>query len=121
MSQLSAADREVHAKLAEKTRAGLPMGPNVPLDQHMESALALPSVMWLLMPKPRSVAPEKNNPAAPGNPAAKRPWESLDKKGKGKGGRFDKIKNKKLSKTPMPLQLRGGTPVDAEGRSICYG
>ena len=29
MSQLSAADREVHAKLAEKTRAGLPMGPNV--------------------------------------------------------------------------------------------
>ena len=124
MSQLSAADREVHAKLAEKTRAGLPMGPNgeLPLDQHMESVLALPSVMWLLMPKPRSAAPEKNNnTAAPSNPAAKRPWESPDKKGKGKGGRFDKIKNKKLSKTPMPLQLRGGTPVDAEGRSICYG
>ena len=124
MSQLAAADREVHVKLAERTRAGLPLGPNgeLPLDQHIEQVLVLPSVMWLLMPKPRTAAVEKNATAtAPSNQPTKRPFESPDKKGKGKGGRFDKLKNKKLSKTPMPLQLRGGTPVDADGKSICYG
>ena len=37
-----------------------------------------------------------------------------------KGGKFDK-KNRRNMKTPMPLQLRGETPVDAEGRAICTG
>ena len=124
MSQLASADREVHVKLAEKTRAGLPLGPGgeLPLDQHLDAVLALPSVMWLLMPKLKTAASEKSNSTAPtNNKPTKRPWDSPDKTGKGKGGRFDKLKSKKLAKTPMPVQLRGGTPVDAEGRSTCYG
>lgn len=118
ISQLASADREIHLKLSELTRAGLPLGPagELPLDAHVEAVLALPSVMWLLMPKQRSVATSEK-PAAPSpqQPRPKnKPWSPP------KGGKFDK-KNRKLAKTPMPLQLRGGTPVDSDGRSICYG
>ena len=123
MSQLASAHREVHVKLAEKTRAGLPLCPGgeLPLDQHLDAVLALPSVMWLLMPKLKTAASEKSNSTAPtNNQPTKRPWDSPGKKGKGKGGRFDELKSKKLAKTPMPVQLRSGTPVDAEGRSICF-
>ena len=58
MEQVASADREIHLKLAEKTRAGLPLGPlgELPLDLHLDDVLALPSVMWLLMPKPRTAA-----------------------------------------------------------------
>lgn len=124
LSQLAAADREIHVKLAEKTRAGLPLGPGgeLPLDGYVETVISMPAVMWLLMPKPKASAPDKSSSAPPANqPPTKRPWTSPEKKGGGKGGRPDKLKNKKISKTPMPLQLRGGTPVDAEGKSICYG
>ena len=124
LSQLALADREIHVKLAEKTRGGLPMGPTgeLPLDPHIDQAIALPAVMWLLMPKPKGAMPEKSTSTTqPANQPTKRPWEHSDKKGKGKGGRPDKAKNKKLSKIPMPLQLRGGTPVDADGKAICYG
>ena len=36
-----------------KTRAGLPLGPlgELSSDLHLDDVLALPSVMWLLMPK----------------------------------------------------------------------
>ena len=118
MGQLASADREVHIRLAELTRAGLPLGPRgeLPLDKHIDKVLGLPSVMWLLMPKPRSAVQVANKvPSAPtpkSNPA--------DKKNQTKHGKFDKGKGKKF-KAPMPFQLRGGTPVDAEGRSICYG
>jgi hypothetical protein len=63
MSQLASADREVHVKLAEKTRAGLPLGPGgeLPLDQHLDTVLSLPSIMWLLMPKPKTTTSEKSN------------------------------------------------------------
>eukprot|EP00435_Cladocopium_sp_Y103_P064704 s958_g26.t1 len=58
MSQLAAADREVHLRLAELTRAGLPLGPSgeLPLDKHVDKVLQMPSVMWLLMQKPRVTA-----------------------------------------------------------------
>jgi hypothetical protein len=123
LGQLSAADREVHLRLAERTRAGLPMGPagELPLDKHVEEVLKLPSVMWLLMPKQKPAAPERPS-AHPvpkgGNPKAAA--TAPDKRGQPKGGKFDK-KSRRNMKTPMPLQLRGGTPVDGEGRSICYG
>eukprot|EP00435_Cladocopium_sp_Y103_P058259 s502_g20.t1 len=117
LGQLSAADREIHVKLAEKTRAGLPLGPagELPLDQYIEGVLALPAVMWLLMPKQKGAAAEKpSQPAAAPAPHPKaKPWAQPK-------NRFDKNK-RKVSKTPMPAQLRGGTPVDSDGKSICYG
>ena len=123
LGQLSAADREVHLRLAERTRAGLPMGPagELPLDKHVEEVLKLPSVMWLLMPKQKLAAPER--PIAHPGPKGGNPKAAAtapDKRGQPKGGKFDK-KSRRNMKTPMPLQLRGGTPVDGEGRSICYG
>ena len=118
MGQLAAADREIHLKLSEKTRAGLPLGPagELPLDVHVEAVLEMPATMWLLMQKPKTNAAVDKAPA-PVNPQPKpknKPWSPP------KGGKFDK-KNRRLSKTPMPAQLRGGTPVDSDGRSICYG
>ena len=99
LSQLSAADREIHLKLAELTRAGLPLGPSgeLPLDK-------LPSVMWLLMPRPKSASSEKTS-SAPSNPQPKKVANSPDKKFPPKNGKFDK--NNKRKKMPMPVQLRG--------------
>ncbi|CAL1140094.1 unnamed protein product [Cladocopium goreaui] len=118
MAQLAAADREIHLKLSEKTRAGLPLGPagELPLDVHVQAVLEMPAIMWLLMQKPKTNAAVDKTPA-PSNPQPKpknKPWSPP------KSGKFDK-KNRRLSKTPMPAQLRGGTPVDSDGKSICYG
>ena len=114
---------QVHLRLAERTRAGLPMGPagELPLDKHVEDVLRLPSVMWLLMPKQKVTIVDKQPTAtAPRAAQPKHNPTQPDKRGQPKGGKFDK-KQKRNMKTPMPLQLRGGTPVDGEGRSICYG
>eukprot|EP00435_Cladocopium_sp_Y103_P026878 s2040_g6.t1 len=122
MSQLSAADREIHLKLSEKTRAGLPLGPNgeLPLDQHVDSVLGLPAVMWLLMQKPKAAAAEKPLASAAAPKAEpKKPATPPDKRLQPKNGKFDKLR--KRTKTPMPAQLRGGTPVDNNGQAICYG
>ena len=118
IAQLAAADREIHLRLAECTRAGLPMGPQgeLPLDQHVEKIVGLPSVMWLLMQRPKGAAADKPAAAAPSQPRPKnKPWSPP------KNGKFDKNRFKKSAKTPMPAQLRGGTPVDSDGKSICYG
>ena len=120
MSQLASADREIHVKLAERTRSGLPLGPQgeLPLDRHLDDILALPSVMWLLMPKPKSATADR--PAAVPKPAPKKTTQPEDKKFPPRNNKFDKTRGKR-GKTPMPVQLRGGTPIDGEGRSICYG
>eukprot|EP00435_Cladocopium_sp_Y103_P059286 s1864_g21.t1 len=124
MSQLSAADREIHLRLAERTRSGLPLGPagELPLDQHVEKVLGLPSVMWLLMQKPKGAVPEEKSTPQTSNAAGgpKKNANSPDKKGQPRNNKFDKNKRKQ-GKTPMPAQLRGGTPVDGDGRAICYG
>eukprot|EP00435_Cladocopium_sp_Y103_P014634 s3000_g3.t1 len=122
MAQLAAADREIFLKLSEKTRAGLPLGPNgeLPLDQYIDGVLELPSVMWLLMPKPKTVAAERPAVATPVPKAEPKKPAQPDKKLQPKNGKFDKGRGRR-GKAPMPAQLRGGTPIDAEGRSICYG
>ena len=123
MSQLAAADREIHVKLAEKTRAGLPLGPQgeLPLDKHIDDVLNLPAVMRLLIPKPKGAS---NDRPAPSNPSPRpdphKTAKPDDRTIPPKLNKFDKLKGKR-AKTPMPAQLRGGTPVDGEGRSICYG
>ena len=114
MSQVASADREIHLKLADLTRGGLPMGPlgELPLDTYVDQVLALPSVMWLLMPKPKGAGGDKTTPN-PDKPDPK-PDPKIKKK---------KIndKLKKARKMPMPSKLRGGVPVDDEGKSICFG
>lgn len=82
MGQLAAADREIHVKLSEKTRSGLPIGP---LDQCVQQVLEMPAVMWLLMPKPRQLSAAKPN-AAPddkkfprGTTSSTRPRASVPK------------------------------------------
>ena len=121
MAQLAAADREIHVKLSEKTRSGLPLGPQgeLPLDQYVQQVLEMPAVMWLLMPKPKSALAERPSGAGP-KPAPKKPAAPDDKKFPPRNNKFDKTKGKR-AKTPMPAQLRGGTPIDNENRSICYG
>ena len=120
MAQVASADREIHLKLAELTRAGLPMGPlgELPLDIHVDKAVALPSVMWLLMPKPKGAGNDKSGSSSdrkndtttdPPKRPPKNPKKTLQ----------DKIK--KARKMPMPAKLRGGVPVDDEGRAICFG
>jgi hypothetical protein len=92
------------------------------LDKLVPEVLLLPSVTWLLMPKQKAVVTEKlaaSNPNA--NSGPKRTQPPPDRKVNPKSGKFDKLKNKRGTKTPMPVQLRGGTRVDAEGRAICYG
>lgn len=118
LAQLSQADREIHVKLAEATRAGLPLGPagELPLDKHVKSVLQLPSVMWLLMPKHKAHASDKSEKAQ--TPPPPKPRDSDRRK---TSQAQASVKGKKTKKIPMPLKLRGGTPVDNEGRSLCYG
>ena len=115
MSQVASADREIHLKLADLTRGGLPMGPlgELPLDVHVQNVLLLPSVMWLLMPKPKGSSGDKTAPTSDPKPDPK-PDPKIKKK---------KIndKLKKARQMPMPSKLRGGVPVDDEGKSICFG
>ena len=119
MEQVAAADREIHLKLAEKTRAGLPLGPlgELPLDVHMDGVLGLPSVMWLLMPKPKT-AVEKTILKDGDKVRLGDDKDDLPKKKKVKKA---KVSDKRLSRMPMPAKLRGGTPVDADNKSICFG
>ena len=32
-----------------------------------------------------------------------------------------KLNDKRISKMPMPAKLRGGMPVDGDGKAICFG
>lgn len=119
MSQLSQADREIHVKLAEATRAGLPLGPagQLPLDLHVKDILLTPSVMWLLMPKQKSASVDKpDKPPTPTQPRSR----DQDKR-RTAPNHPSQVKGKRFKKIPMPLKLRGGTPVDGDGKSICYG
>ena len=94
MSQLASADREIHVKLAERTRSGLPLGPQgeLPLDRHLDDIIALPSVMWLLMPKPKSATADR--PAAAPKPAPKKTTQPEDKKFPPRNNKFDKTRGK---------------------------
>lgn len=122
MEQVAAADREVHLKLAEKTRSGLPLGPlgELPLDVHLEDVLALPAVMWLLMPKPRTHVEKTTTKDGHKNEQGsdKDPDKKIKKKVK-KQQQF--LNDKRIRKMPMPAKLRGGTLVDNDGKAICFG
>lgn len=122
LEQVAAADREVHVRLAEKTRSGLTKSVDggLPLDQPLEEVMQSSEVRWLLMPMPKRVqskpaeAPKKKadddgKPAPKGNPK---------KPGTGKGAQTHGPR--KIRKGPMPSGLRGGVPTNQEGKPICF-
>ncbi|CAJ1388492.1 unnamed protein product [Effrenium voratum] len=123
MTQLCLADREFHEKLADKTRAGLAPGPlgELPLDQFVDEVLRLPSFQWVLMQRPAQKASStlsKGKPPAQQKPVAAPPKQVVKPQkrrgaSKGKSG-------SKGSRFPMPEKLRGGTPTDESGNSICF-
>ena len=124
MGQISAADKEVHVRLAELTRGGLLIGPQgeLPLDVHLENVLRSPAIMWLLMPLASTHASKAIAQPA-GHP-------SKEDRGHQPGVKKEKPNPKKrplqqqtsrnAKRVPMPSGLRGGTPVDDQGRSLCF-
>ena len=121
LAQVAAADRELHVRLAELTRAGLHPGPNgqLPLDEHVRALLQSPELKWMLMPLPKRpqarAAPADLPKTTPSNADPKRTKETKDKKTKGEAARL-----KKLKRIPMPKLLMGGVPCDEEGHPFCF-
>jgi hypothetical protein len=60
LEQVAAADREVHVRLAEKTRSGLvrDAAGNLPLDKPLDEVIQSSEVRWLLMPMPKRAPPK---------------------------------------------------------------
>ena len=125
LTQVAQADREIHVRLGEMTRGGLTMGPGgeLPLDVPLQSVLKHPAVMWLLMPKAKqgqAASTSGSMPDAPNAPkGTKRKRKAKGKKPQAEAEATEPVAKK--SRVPMPKQLIGGSPVDAEGQSLCFG
>lgn len=123
LSQIAAADRELHVRLAECTRGGLHLGPNgeLPLDAPVDTILASPEIKWMLMPHPKRSAPK----AEPSVPTPKKASPNFDNKrardAKPNKSKDDLAKLKRMKRTPMPKMLVGCTPCDDEGHPFCFG
>ena len=122
LQQLAAADRELHIRLAEMTRAGFKPGPagELPLDLPTNQVLEGPELRWMLMPVPkRSVAK-----APPETPKLTKPVQEVDSKRnrveQPKKNKQEALRLKRLKRTPMPKQLAGCTPCDDEGNAYCF-
>ena len=116
LSQLAAADRELHVRLAELTRSGLHPGPagELPLDNHVGTLLEGPEIRWMLMPLPKRQATVHKQTVE-----VQHGGQDSDPK-KVKDDKIKKVKVKKLRRTPMPKQLLGGVPCDDEGNPFCF-
>ena len=122
LQQLAAADRELHVRLAEMTRAGFRPGPagELPLDIPTTTVLNGPELRWMLMPMPKRSAPKPavepvKTPKLAGEPDPKRNRNENLKRSK-----QEILKLKKLKRTPMPKQLVGCTPCNDEGQPYCF-
>ena len=122
LQQLAAADRELHIRLAEATRAGFKPGPagELPLDIPTNALMEGPELRWMLMPLPKKnvvkVSPEPSKPTKPAAAAdPKRNRNEPSKKSK-----QDALRLKRLKKTPMPKQLVGCTPLDEDGKPFFF-
>eukprot|EP00435_Cladocopium_sp_Y103_P001953 s3084_g1.t1 len=120
LEQVAAADREVHVRLAEKTRAGLVKDAEgkLPLDKPLDEVLKASEVRWLLMPMPkRPQSKQVEQPRKAGDSDVKvTPKATPKKTAQNKG---DRPGPKKIRKGPMPVALRGGVPSNDEGKPIC--
>ena len=122
LQQLAAADRELHVRLAEMTRAGFRPGPagELPLDIPTTTVLNGPELRWMLMPMPKRSAPK---PAVKAVKTPKLAGESDPKRNRNENLKKSKqeiLKLKKLKRTPMPKQLVGCTPCNDEGQPYCF-
>ena len=120
LAQLASADRELHVRLAELTRAGLHPGPNgqLPLDEHVKTLLNGPELRWMLMPMPRRQQTRIETHAPPKKETD--PKRTRDDPASNKKNAAEAAKLKRLRRTPMPKQFRGGTPCDDSGKPYCF-
>ena len=127
ISQLQQADREVHVRMAEHTRAGLTPSASggLPLDDPLDKVLASTAVHWLLQPRQKSAAGAR----AQDGPTQPKPKPQPKKKVKAE----DKVKDSQAEDAPrppkkkqrktyfrMPKPLIGGVPKDDSGSNICF-
>eukprot|EP00435_Cladocopium_sp_Y103_P035766 s4108_g9.t1 len=108
LQQVAAADRELHTRLAEATRAGFRPGPagELPLDIPTEEILKGPELRWMLMPLPKknvSRPQDSNVPTkAAADPEVKRTRNENTKKTK-----EEALKLKKLKRVTAALKSMG--------------
>eukprot|EP00435_Cladocopium_sp_Y103_P025398 s5678_g6.t1 len=113
LAQVAAADRELHVRLAEMTRAGFRPGPagELPLDIHTEKILDGPELRWMLMPLPRKTVGKPNVDTAPAPKATPQPDPKRNRNEPSKKTRDDALRLKKLKRTPMPKKLEASPVV----------
>ena len=123
LEQVAAADREVHVRLAEKTRAGLVKDSegNLPLDKPLDDVMNSSEVRWLLMPMPKRAAPRAPEPPKKNTEADTKPSAKAAPKKNPQGKPGNTAGPRKARKGPMPAGLRGGVPTNPDGKPICFG
>ncbi|CAE7799744.1 unnamed protein product [Symbiodinium sp. CCMP2592] len=141
-SQLQAADREVHVRMGELTRAGLVPGADgsLPLDIPVSRVLAGSHIQWMLMPRQKGSGPLGSSGAGeanekPDKPPRKPPKKTDPSKATDRGQGADKNQKADSGASPnaadrpgkprktrfvMPKALIGGVPKDGAGRNICF-
>lgn len=114
MEQVAAADREIHLKLAEKG------GPST-------WAFGTASFRCAFGNSPCNACGYVVAHAEAEDPCGKascQRWNGQDTDNDPEKKKVKKppiLNDKRISKMPMAARLRGGTPVDNEGKAICFG
>ena len=128
LTQVAQADREIHVRLGEMTRGGLTMGHGSrrgiavghPFAKCAKASSGHVAVDAKSYKQGQAASAAGNMPDVPNAPkGAKRKRKSRGKKQQGKSEVTEPAAKK--SRVPMPKQLIGGSPVDAEGLSLCFG
>ena len=121
LQQVAAADRELHVRLAEATRAGFRNGPTgeLPLDLPAKAILEGPELKWLLMPLPKRPVAKTHHGDAPGKTS--QDAEPKRTKVEPNKNKQEALRIKKLKRTPMPKKLVGCVPCNEDGQPICFG
>ncbi|CAE7412230.1 SEP2 [Symbiodinium sp. CCMP2592] len=136
LAQLQAADREIHVRMGEHTRAGLTPDASgaLPLDAPLGKVLSGPHIHWMLMPRQKGSASvgdaTEKPPKLPKPPKKTDPSKATDKDsrgdkdqnaGKGSGpNAADKPTKQRKVRFVMPKALIGGVPRDDSGNNICF-
>ncbi|CAE7519874.1 unnamed protein product [Symbiodinium sp. CCMP2592] len=136
LAQLQAADREIHVRMGEHTRAGLTPDATgaLPLDGPLGKVLSGPHIHWMLMPRQKGSASVGDATEKP--PKLPKPPKKTDlSKATDKDSRGDKDQNAGKGSGPnaaekptkqrkvrfvMPKALIGGVPRDDSGNNICF-